>query len=82
MLVHNHCWADVGYGIIDWSKMYHSLKKIPVPWDIMEHDKPNDLKRSDDVFITGYTKGGLDGNSHQGSDDIFIVKYNSDGVKQ
>jgi len=45
MLVHNHCWADVGYGIIDWSKMYHRLKKTPVPWDIMEHDKPNDLKR-------------------------------------
>ena len=47
-----------------------------------DHAESIFVNTSDDVFITGYTKGGLDGNSHQGSDDIFIVKYNSDGVKQ
>ena len=32
--------------------------------------------------MTGYTLGGLDGNTSAGGDDLFLVKYNSDGVKQ
>ena len=39
--------------------------------------------------MTGYTDGGLDGNTNSGSDciqppcsDIFLVKYNSSGTKQ
>ena len=48
----------------------------------VDHGRSIFVNTSDDVFITGYTRGGLDGNSNQGSDDIFIVKYNSDGVKQ
>ena len=31
---------------------------------------------------TGYTSGGLDGNTNFGAYDIFLVKYNSDGVLQ
>ena len=37
---------------------------------------------SGNVYVAGYTDGGLDGNTSAGSNDIFVVKYNSDGVKQ
>ena len=37
---------------------------------------------SDNIYVTGYTKGGLDNNSNSGSSDIFLVKYNSSGSKQ
>jgi len=37
---------------------------------------------SGNIYVTGYTKGGLDGNTNSGGKDIFLVKYNSDGVKQ
>ena len=37
---------------------------------------------SDNLYVTGYTNGGLDGNTQVGNGDIFLVKYNSDGVKQ
>jgi hypothetical protein len=44
---------------------------------------------SGNFYVTGYTNGGLDGNTNYGSDcysppcsDIFLVKYNSDGVLQ
>ena len=38
---------------------------------------------SGNVFVTGYTSGGLDGNTNAGSSfDFFVTKYNSSGVKQ
>ena len=42
---------------------------------------------SNNIFVTGYTEGGLDGNTNAGGSvygrkDVFLVKYNSDGVKQ
>ncbi|MDP7631313.1 MAG: SBBP repeat-containing protein, partial [SAR324 cluster bacterium] len=37
---------------------------------------------SDNIYVTGYTYGGLDGNTNSGSVDIFLVKYNSSGTKQ
>ena len=37
---------------------------------------------SGNVYVTGWTYGGLDGNTNAGIWDIFVVKYNSDGVKQ
>ncbi len=37
---------------------------------------------SGNVYVTGYTNGGLDGNTNAGSSDLFVVKYNSSGVKQ
>ena len=37
---------------------------------------------SGNVYVAGYTYGGLDGNTSAGSNDLFVVKYNSDGVKQ
>ena len=37
---------------------------------------------SDNIYVTGGTSGGLDGNTSAGANDLFLVKYNSDGVKQ
>ena len=37
---------------------------------------------SDNIYVTGYTYGGLDGNTNFGNQDIFLVKYNSSGTKQ
>ena len=40
------------------------------------------VNTSGDVFITGQTTGGLDGNTLTGAIDTFVTKYNSAGVKQ
>ena len=37
---------------------------------------------SANVYVTGQTAGGLDGNTNAGSEDLFLVKYNSSGTKQ
>ena len=37
---------------------------------------------SGNIYVTGYTGGGLDGNTHSGESDIFLLKYNSSGTKQ
>ena len=37
---------------------------------------------SDNIYVTGYTGGGLDGNTSSGESDIFGVKYDSSGTKQ
>jgi hypothetical protein len=37
---------------------------------------------SNNLYVTGETKGGLDGNTNSGDRDLFLVKYNSDGVLQ
>ena len=37
---------------------------------------------SGNVYVTGYTAGGLDGNTNEGNADIIVVKYNSSGTKQ
>lgn len=34
------------------------------------------------LYVAGYTWGGLDGNTNTGGSDIFVVKYNSSGLKQ
>jgi hypothetical protein len=36
----------------------------------------------DDVYVTGYTNGGLDGNTLTGAYDFFLTKYDSSGNKQ
>ncbi len=36
---------------------------------------------SDNIFVTGYTTGGLRG-SNSGESDLILVKYNSDGQRQ
>jgi len=37
---------------------------------------------SGNIYVTGITSGGLDGNTIYGKNDIFLVKYNSSGTKQ
>ena len=37
---------------------------------------------SGNIYVTGTTQGGLDGNTNSGSNDIFLVKYDSSGTKQ
>jgi uncharacterized delta-60 repeat protein len=36
---------------------------------------------SGNVFVAGYTDGGLDGNSLTGSEDLFVTKYDSTSTK-
>lgn len=40
------------------------------------------LDNSSNIYVTGYTDGGIDGNTNVGNEDIFLVKYNSSGTKQ
>jgi hypothetical protein len=40
------------------------------------------IDTSGNVYIAGYTEGGLDGNKLTGIQDFFVTKYNSSGVKQ
>ena len=40
------------------------------------------IDANDNVYVTGETSGGLDGNTSAGDNDLFVVKYNSSGVKQ
>ncbi len=49
-----------------------------------EYDSANGVTvdSSDNIYVTGSTKGGLDGNTHSGRHDIFLVKYNSSGIKK
>ena len=37
---------------------------------------------SNNIYVTGRTRGGLDGNTSSGGHDLFLVKYNSNGVLQ
>ena len=37
---------------------------------------------SGNIYVTGFTRGDLDGNTNSGGRDIFLVKYNSSGTKQ
>ena len=42
----------------------------------------SDIDTNDNIYLTGYTQGDLDGNSSNGNDDLFLTKYNSSGTKQ
>jgi len=37
---------------------------------------------SKNIYVTGYTSGGLDGNTNSGNTDLILVKYNSSRTKQ
>jgi sugar phosphate isomerase/epimerase len=38
-------WADVGYGVVDWPRIYAALRATPCAHFIMEHDNPSDHAR-------------------------------------
>ncbi len=40
------------------------------------------IDNSDNIYVAGYTKGSLDGNTNEGSADIFLTKYSPEGIKQ
>jgi len=48
------------------------------------YDSGNDVTTdsSGNIYVTGGTVGGLDGNTNYGKGDIFLVKFNSSGTKQ
>lgn len=37
---------------------------------------------SGNVYVVGFTNGGLDGNTLMGTDDLFITKYGATGIKE
>ena len=48
------------------------------------HDNGQALTTGSDgsIYIAGYTRGDLDGQTHNGATDAFISKFNSNGTKQ
>jgi sugar phosphate isomerase/epimerase len=38
-------WADVGYGVVDWEKLWGRCEETGARWMIAEHDKPSDGAR-------------------------------------
>ena len=40
------------------------------------------IDSSNNIYITGQTSGGLDGNTNEGSNDGFLIKFDSSGNKQ
>ncbi len=46
-----------------------------------ERGKSVSVDSSNNIYVTGDTYGGLDGNINSGNSDIFLVKYNSSGTK-
>ena len=63
-------------------------KASPASWTKQlgssSRDYANDVvtDSSGNVYVTGTTYGGLDGNTSAGNADLFVVKYNSSGTKQ
>jgi len=60
-------------GIKQWTKMFGTSSSDNL-YEIA-------LDTSDNIYLAGFTFGGMDGNSHLGERDIFVVKYNSSGSK-
>ena len=61
-----------------------SANGSPGTYQLATNDYANGVATdsSGNVYVTGGTKGGLDGNTSAGNTDLFVVKYNSSGTKQ
>ena len=61
-------------GTKQWTQQLGSSKK--------DYGLASNVDSKGNIYVTGYTEGGLDGNTNSGESDIFLVKYNSSGTKQ
>ena len=52
-------------------------------WGTAAHDYPRDVvaDATGNIYVTGYTSGGLDGNANAGSADVFLTRFDTAGVK-
>jgi hypothetical protein len=55
-------------------------KQLGTAYDDSAHGVAID--RSDNIYVVGYTEGGLDGNINAGNFDLFVIKYNGDDGEQ
>lgn len=54
----------------------------PTPEDFGSFGQNAAVDKDGNVFVTGYTVGGIDGIPGAGGKDAFLVKFNSSGAKQ
>ena len=68
----------------DRSESSSSADGLTGTYQLATNDYANGVSTdsSGNVYVTGGTKGGLDGNTSAGANDLFVVKYNSSGTKQ
>ena len=68
----------------DESSASSSSDESSVSYQLATHDYANGVvtDSSGNIYVTGGTKGGLDGNNSEGDTDLFLLKYNSSGTKQ
>ena len=61
-------------GTKQWTQQLGSSKK--------DYGLASNVDSKGNIYVSGFTEGGLDGNTNSGERDIFLVKYNSSGTKQ
>jgi hypothetical protein len=66
---------DSADGTIIWTKIVDDNTS----WD---YSKGLAIDSNNNIYITGYTGGDLDGNTNQGSIDAFLTKYDINGDKK
>ena len=78
------CARDVSDYLKDDSSSSSTSDGFTGTYQLATNDYANAVATdsSGNVYVTGGTKGGLDGNTSAGNTDLFVVKYNSDGVRQ
>ena len=58
----------------------HWTKQLATSADDSGNDVTTDS--SGNIYVAGYTGGGLDGNTTSDNHEIILVKYDSSGTKQ
>ena len=66
-------WSSTSSGVKQWTKQLGTSSG--------DYGQGITSDSSGNLYVTGYTGGGLDG-TNAGHADLFVVKYNSSGVKQ